>query len=218
MPSPASSPASSELDVAAELQRLGSATVGESGARVMRPRLRAVWPGARLAAPVFPVECVPGDNLAIHVAAARAPAGAALVVSVGGAEEFGYWGEVLTTAAQARQLAGLVIDGGVRDVAALEELAFPVFATMVALQGTTKGGPGSVGGPVDVGGVTVAPGDWAVADRDGVAIVPAGALDEVRGAAVARAAKETALFEELRRGHTTIELLGIDPSTVRIGH
>src|SRR5580693_328886 len=121
-----------------ELLRLGSATLGESGALTLPPRLRPVWPGAALAAPVFPVHCAPGDNLAIHVGVARAPVGSALVVDVGEVAERGYWGEVLTTGAQARGLAGLVIDGGVRDVAALEAHHYPVFSTTVALRGAAK--------------------------------------------------------------------------------
>jgi hypothetical protein len=96
---------------AAELLELGAATLGESGGHAMRARIRAAWPGARLAAPAFPVHCTPGDNLAIHVAVAEAPAGSALVVDVGDVPELGYWGEVLTTGAESRGLAGLVIDG-----------------------------------------------------------------------------------------------------------
>lgn len=112
----------------AALGELGAATLGESGALPMPGRIRPVWPGASVAAPAFPVTCTPGDNLAVHVAVAAAPAGAVLVVDVGDVPDRGYWGEVLTTAAQARGLAGLVIDGCVRDVAALERLAFPVFS------------------------------------------------------------------------------------------
>ena len=91
----------------------------------MRARIKAAWPGARVAAPAFPVRCTPGDNLAVHVAVAEAPAGRVLVVDVGIEHELGYWGEVLTTGAQARGIAGLVIDGGVRDVDALERLTVP---------------------------------------------------------------------------------------------
>src|SRR5665647_2093506 len=94
----------------AELLELGAATLGESGGHAMRARVHAAWPGARLAAPAFPVRCTPGDNLAIHVAVARAAAGDALVVDVGDVPGRGYFGEVLTTAAQARGIVGLVID------------------------------------------------------------------------------------------------------------
>ena len=164
----------SAADVSAALIVLGAATVGEAGATPMRPRIRPAWPGARLAAPAFPVRCSPGDNLAIHVAVAEAPAGSALVVDVGGEVEFGYWGEVLTTAALTRHLAGLVIDGDVRDVAALESHHFPVFSTGIALRGATKHRPGAVGAPVVVGEVTVDAGDWVVGDGDGVAVIARG--------------------------------------------
>jgi 4-hydroxy-4-methyl-2-oxoglutarate aldolase len=183
----------------------------------MRPRVRAIWRGARLVAPAFPVQCSPGDNLPLHVAVARAPEGSALAVDVGGEEEFGYWGEVLTTAAEARGVRGLVIDGGVRDTAALEAHGFPVFATTTALPGATKRRPGAVGAPADVGGVRVAPGDWLVGDADGVVVVAHAALDDVIAAGRARDDKERRLFEDLRRGRTTLELLDLDPSAVEGG-
>lgn len=206
---------SDPLAIAAALGALGAATIGESGARRMRPRIRAVWPGARLAAPAFPVRCTPGDNLAIHVAVATAPPGSALAVDVGDEDEFGYWGEVLTTGAQARGIAGLVIDGGVRDTEALAAHGFPVFSSTVALRGAAKEAPGTVGGAVTVGDVAVGLGDWLVGDGDGVAVVPAERLAEVVLAGRGREAKERAMFAALRAGSTTIELLGLDPSPVR---
>lgn len=205
--------AASDLRVT-ELLELGAATIGESGGRPMRPRMRAIWRGARLAAPAFPVRCTPGDNLAIHAAVARAPRGSALAVDVGSEDEFGYWGEVLTTAAQSRGIAGLVIDGGVRDTGALEAHGFAVFATTVALRGASKNRPGELGVAVEVGGVSVAAGDWLVGDGDGVAVVSAAAIEDVLSAGRARAEKEEAIFEALRQGRTTLELLGIDPSPV----
>jgi 4-hydroxy-4-methyl-2-oxoglutarate aldolase len=201
-------------DTAAALLGLGSATLGESGARTMHPRIRPIWPGAALAAPAIPVGCTPGDNLAIHAAVAAATSGHALVVDVGQIAERGYWGEVLTTGAQARGVVGLVIDGGVRDVSALEAHRFPVFASMTALPGATKEHPGSVGLPIQVGGVSVAPGDWVVGDADGVVIVPGDSLDHVLEAGRARAEKEAGFFEALRGGATTVELLGLDVSIV----
>src|SRR6195256_3227044 len=140
-------------DYAAAFADLGAATLGESGARPMAPRLRPVWRGARVSAPAFPVNCSTADNLASHGAGAEAPAGSVLVVNVGHEPARGYWGEVLTTGAEARGLRGLVIDGGVRDVDALEKHAFPVFSTMIALRGATKNRPGSVGEAGTVGDV-----------------------------------------------------------------
>lgn len=196
------------------LLELGAATLGESGGQAMRARVRPAWVGAQLAAPAYPVRCTPGDNLAVHVGVTQAPTGSVLVVDVGDERELGYWGEVLTTAAEARGLAGLVIDGCVRDTAALAAHAFPVFSTGVALPGATKNRVGAVGVPTVVGGVEVSAGDWIVADSDGVTVVPGDALDTVLAAARARAEKETRFFAELRGGKTTVELLDLDPSPI----
>ncbi len=201
-------------DSAEVLVALGAATVGEAGGVAMAPRIRPVWPGARLAAPAFTVRCTPGDNLAVHVGVTRAPSGSALVVEVGIERELGYWGEVLTTAAEARGLAGLVIDGCVRDSEALAAHGFPVFSTGIALTGASKTLPGVVGGGVEVGDATVQAGDWVVGDADGVTVVPTGELDAVLRAAKDRTERESALFEALRAGRTTIELLGLDESPV----
>ena len=204
-------------DLAGDLARLGSATVGESGGQAADRRLRPAWPGAALAAPAYPVGCTPGDNLAVHVAVTKAPPGSVLVVDVGQVADRGYWGEVLTTAAEAAGLAGLILDGGVRDVAALEAHGFPVFSATIALTGATKDKPGTVGVPVRVGGVRVAAGDWVVADVDGVAFVRRDAVDEVLAAGRAREEKEAGFFESLRSGSTTVELLGLDAALVREG-
>jgi 4-hydroxy-4-methyl-2-oxoglutarate aldolase len=168
-----------------------------------------------IAAPAYPVGCTPGDNLAVHVAVTKAPRGSVLVVDVGQVADRGYWGEVLTTAAEAAGLAGLVLDGGVRDVGALEAHGFPVFSSTIALTGASKDRPGTVGAPVRVGGVEVSAGDWAVADVDGVTFVPAATLNDVLEAGRAREQKEVGFFEELRSGSTTVELLGLDASLVR---
>jgi 4-hydroxy-4-methyl-2-oxoglutarate aldolase len=203
-------------DLAVVLGRFGSATLGESGARTLPPRVRPIWPGAALAAPALPVSCTPADNLAIHVAVARAPAGSALVVDVGNVPDRGYFGEVLTTAAQARGIAGLVIDGGVRDVAALRGLGFPVFASMVALPGASKVAAGTVGQTIDVAGVRVGLGDWVVGDVDGVVIVAGDRIEEIVAAAEGRTHKELEYFASLRSGATTVELLDLDGSVVEV--
>ena len=202
------------MDTAALLE-LGAATLGESGGIPVAPRVKAAWSGARLAGPAITARCAPGDNLAVHVAVARAEPGRVLVVDASAVPERGYWGEVLTTAAEAAGVAGLVIDGGVRDVDALQAHGFPVFSALVALRGATKTGPGAVGGPVRVGGVEVRSGDWVVADADGVVVIAAARVAEVLEAGRARAAKEQRMFEELRAGRTTVELLALDPSAVQ---
>ena len=204
--------------VVRELGELGSACVGDGGGTALGSSLSPAWVGARVAAVAFTLRCAPGDNLALHVATAEAPAGSVLVADATADPEFGYWGEVLTSAAMARGLVGLVIDGGVRDVDPIEGLGFPVFAERVCQRGATKVGPGAVGGPVMVGGVEVRTGDVVVGDRDGVTVVPAHAVQPVLERARAKAAGEPGLIDRLQAGSTTIELLGLDTSNVeRVG-
>jgi 4-hydroxy-4-methyl-2-oxoglutarate aldolase len=201
-------------DRAPQLLALGSATIGESGGMPMHPRIKAAWQGAMLAGPAFVVVCGHADNLAIHVGLLSAAPGAVLVVDAHDPAECGYWGEVLTTAAQTAGIAGLVIDGGVRDVAALEAHQFPVFSSTIALKGTSKVSGGSIGGSARVGEVEVVPGDWVVGDADGVTVVPCDGVDAALAAGKERADKERALFAQLRGGATTVDLLGLDPGGV----
>lgn len=182
----------------------------------MAPRLRPVWAGATVCGPACPVRCWPGDNLAVHVAVTVAPEGSVLCVDVGDVHELGYWGEVLTTAAEARGIVGLVIDGGVRDVDALRAHGFGVFSSGIALPGASKNRPGVIGGPATVGGVPVEHGDWVVGDVDGVVVVPGAEVDAVLAAGRTRAEGEATMFEALRTGSTTVDLLGLDPSVIEI--
>jgi 4-hydroxy-4-methyl-2-oxoglutarate aldolase len=200
-------------DLAATLLMLGTATLGESGGKPMHPRIRAAWPGASTAGPSYSVRCAPADNLAIHAAVMEAPPGSVLVVATD-LPERGYWGEVLTTGAEARGIRGLVIDGGVRDVAALEAHRFPVFSGVIALQGAVKLNGGEIGGVVRVGDVDVGTGDWVVADGDGVTVIARDELPSTIERGRARADKERVMFARLREGATTVELLGLDTSSV----
>jgi 4-hydroxy-4-methyl-2-oxoglutarate aldolase len=203
-----------DRELAERLTGLGSATLGESGGLPLPNTLSPVWLGATVAAPAYPVSCAAGDNLAIHAAVAAAPAGRALVVGVPGDRDHGFWGEVLTVAAQARGLAGLVIEACVRDVDALAARRFAVFATGVALPGASKSGPGAIGRPIVIGGVEVHDGDWVVADADGVVVLPADRCHEILAAGDQRARREATMFEQLADGRTTVELLDLDVSTI----
>jgi 4-hydroxy-4-methyl-2-oxoglutarate aldolase len=196
------------------LLSFGSATLGESGATPLNPRIRPIWQGAAVAAPAFTVACAPGDNLAMHAAVTRAPRGSVLAVSVGDDTARGYWGEVLTTAAITAGIAGLVIDGTVRDISALERHRFPVFARGVGLRGATKTGPGATGGQIVLGDTIIGSGDWIVADADGIVVVARASLESCRATAAERAKKEDGFFEMLRAGSTTVELLSLDVGSI----
>lgn len=198
------------LDIHRRALALGTSTLYEASGLpcAIDPAVRPVWTGAAVAGPAYPVHCSPGDNLAIHLAVERAPRGSVLVVSADGFVA-GYWGEVLTVAAQAAGIAGLVIDGGVRDVAALARRAFPLFSRGISVRGTVKASAPSVGGAIRITGVDVAPGDLVVADDDGVVVLPAAEVRRVLSAGEARAAKEAGFMQRRAEGATTVDLLGL---------
>ncbi|SCK27644.1 4-hydroxy-4-methyl-2-oxoglutarate aldolase [Vogesella sp. LIG4] len=196
--------------LAARCRQLGSATLYEACGQpcAVDPQIRSIWPGAFIAAPAYPLQCSPGDNLAIHIALERAPRGSVLVVDAAGFIA-GYWGEVLTVAAEAAGLAGLVINGGVRDIAAIAKRRFPVFARGVSVRGTVKASAPAVGQPLIFGGAPVAAGDLLVADDDGVVIIPAVDAARTLQAGEARADKESMMMSQLTQGATTLELMGL---------
>jgi len=161
--------------------------------------------------PAVTVVCPPGDNLRLHQALYIAHPGDVLVVDVSGAYEHGYWGEILTVAAQAAGLGGLVIDGGVRDRDRLIELRFPVFARRVCIRGTTKTATtdGTINHPIRIGGVDIQPGDLVVGDSDGVVAVGRHSVDRVIAASLEREANENLQMEALRTGGRTLDLFGL---------
>ncbi|MBX5467218.1 MAG: RraA family protein [Firmicutes bacterium] len=186
--------------------QLGTATVYEASKLpcALDPAIRAISE-VPVAGPAFTVTCSVGDNLALHHALAEAPPGSVLVVQAG-QYLAGYWGEVMTVAAQARGIAGLVIDGGLRDVAALRARRFPAFARGVAVFRTVKYDAGVRGEPVVVGGVLVHTGDWVVADLDGVVVLPEAVRDAVFAQAWERARRESEYFRRLEAGETTLDI------------
>lgn len=191
-------------------RRAGAATVHEAYARKgdLAPRLRAMTGGLSVAGVAFPVMCERGDNLAIHRAIAEAGTNDVLVVC-GHGEKVGYLGDILAEAALLRGVAGAVIDGGCRDVSDLRRLSFPVWAQGLAIRGATKTQPGSLSGPVWVGGVPAMRGDLVVADDDGACIVPAAEVDKVLEGTQARLAQEETIRAKLREGQLTLDLLNL---------
>lgn len=189
---------------------LTSATAHEAAGRIgaLPSAIKPLDPAMRLEAPAFPVRAVPGDNLWLHRAVYAAAPGEVLVVDTGDGFEYGYWGEVLAEAAITRGLAGLVIHGGVRDAARLIELGWPVFAERVCIRGTGKDpeGDGELGEPVVIGQQTVHLGDLIVADADGVVVIPARRIDEVRALSAERDAVEAGYIDRIRGGESTVEI------------
>jgi 4-hydroxy-4-methyl-2-oxoglutarate aldolase len=144
----------------------------------------------------------------IHVAVARAERGDVLVVQTQD-EHYGVWGEVLTVAALAKGIAGLVLDGSVRDLASIQRHGFPVFARGVALRGTAKSSIGTVGEVISCGGQPVRFGDFIVADESGIVVISTSDAETILVRAEERIRKEVNIMRELQSGRTTIELLGL---------
>ncbi|MCL2652637.1 MAG: dimethylmenaquinone methyltransferase [Propionibacteriaceae bacterium] len=199
--------------MAKNLPDLASATVHEAAGRIgaLPSTIKPLDPGMHLCATAFPVRMPPGDNLWIHRAVYAAQPGDVLVVDVQGGFEHGYWGEILTVAAIARGLAGLVIAGGVRDSQQLIGLGWPVFSERVCITGTVKDphGDGSLGEPITIGGITITRGDLVVGDADGVVVIPAGRIDEVVDASLRRETAEAAYMERLRAGESTLAIYNL---------
>jgi len=190
---------------------LGTSTLYEASSiknSALDFNIRSVWEGAAVAGPAYPVACAPGDNLAIQLALEKAYAGSILVVTT---DQFiaGYWGEVLTVAAQAVGIKGLVIDGGVRDIAALRRHQFPVFSRGISVRGTHKDTLISIGQPIQIMGTSVQAGDLVVADDDGVVILPHHCALDVIQKGKTREAKEAVMMRQLTEGKTTVELMGL---------
>ncbi|MEA2211902.1 MAG: 4-hydroxy-4-methyl-2-oxoglutarate aldolase [Solirubrobacteraceae bacterium] len=195
------------------LAGLSSATVHEAyGMRGALPSaVKPVDPDFYLCGPVFTIDCPPADNLWLHRAIYAAAPGDVLVADMRGHTEAGYWGEVLSQAAIARGIAGLVMTGGVRDTREISTLRFPVFAANVCIRGTVKDprGDGRLGGSMRIGDVDVHPGDTVVGDADGAVVVGAHHVDSVAQAGRARVASEREMLKRLRRGESTIDILGL---------
>ncbi|HIY85369.1 MAG TPA: 4-carboxy-4-hydroxy-2-oxoadipate aldolase/oxaloacetate decarboxylase [Candidatus Yaniella excrementavium] len=197
-------------DVAA-LSQYGSATIHEAMGRVglMQPYLRPAYQGAKLCGPAVTALLQPGDNWMMHVAAEQLTDGDVVVAACTTASDAGFFGDLLATSFRARGGAGLVIDGGVRDVADLEQMHFPVFAKAIHARGTVKETLGSVNIPVVCAGEVVNPGDVVVADADGVVVVPREQVAEVAEAAQAREAKEVGVRGRLAAGELGLDVYGM---------
>jgi 4-hydroxy-4-methyl-2-oxoglutarate aldolase len=206
-------------DPLAALRELGSATVYEAQGAfgALDSGIKPLDPRSRLAAPAFTVDMRPADNLMLHYALLKARPGDVLVVDVKAFVEAGPWGDVLTAMAQKIGVAGLVINGAVRDSQAIVDAGFPVWCRGLSIKGTAKNQPGRINVPVAIDGVVIHPGDIVVADRDGIAIVPAGRVDSVLAAAIDREQNESRLRDAIARGATTAELLNLTSTLHRLG-
>lgn len=192
---------------AAQLQPAILADVaGRRGA--MHGRIQALRPRMKLAGPAFTVEVRPGDNLMIHAAIAMAKPGDVLVIDGKGDQTAALMGTIMMTACQKLGLAGVVMDGACRDSLEIDEMDYPVFSVGTNPNGPTKNVGGRIGHPVTVGGVTVRPGDFVIADGDGVVVVEREKIESLLPLAEKKVRDEAARIAAIKEGDTAAKWLG----------
>jgi 4-hydroxy-4-methyl-2-oxoglutarate aldolase len=208
-----------EPELINKLGKFGVATVHEAQGRsgLMLPYMRPIYTSARIASSAVTVFCRPGDNMMIHAAIEVCKPGDVLVVTVQSESTDGMFGDLLATSCQANGITGLIIDAGVRDVADLTAMDFPVFSKVISAQGTVKETLGSVNIDVVCGGALVRPGDIIVADLDGVVVVPRQHGADVVAACESRVAKETVIRGLYRAGKLGVDMNGLREKLKSLG-
>ena len=200
------------METITRYEKLSVATVHEAQGRVglLNPEIRPVKAGLKLVGRAVTVFATPGDNVMIHVAMEQCEPGDVMVVGVNSRSDCGYFGDLLATLMQARGIAGLVIDSGVRDLADLRQMNIPVFSRCISAQGTVKETLGDVNVPIVCGGQVINPSDLIIGDDDGVVVVRRHELDSVAQNSEAREDKESAIRAKYRGG-----TLGLDMNNMR---
>ena len=208
-----------DAEVIKTLGEQGVATVHEAQGRtgLLKPYMRPIYEAARLAGAAVTVSCQPGDNMMIHAAIEVCRPGDALVVVTTSESTDGMFGELLATSCQAHGIVGLVIDAGVRDVADLTAINFPVWSKAISAQGTVKATPGSVNIDVVCASAIVRPGDVIIGDQDGVVVVKREAAAEVAQLGARRIETEQRSRQRLRAGELGVDFYGLRAKLKELG-
>ena len=201
------------------LGEFGVATVHEAQGRIglMRPYMRPIYSSARAAGSAITVLCHPGDNLMIHAAMELVQSGDVMVVTTTSESTDGMFGDLLAASCMAHGVAGLIIEAGVRDVADITEMGFPVWSRAIHSQGTVKNTAGSVNIPIICAGAQINPGDVIIADADGVVVVERKDADAVANLSKERIAKEAKSREHLRKGELGLDFYGLRAKLTELG-
>ncbi|MBN1152594.1 MAG: 4-carboxy-4-hydroxy-2-oxoadipate aldolase/oxaloacetate decarboxylase [Dehalococcoidia bacterium] len=195
-------------DIVEAYKNLTSATVYEASGRrgALSSRLKPIDTGMKLCGPAVTVKLRPGDNLMLHKAIYVAHTGDIIVADAEGFVEAGAWGEIMTVAAMARGLGGLVFNGAIRDTREIVALGFPSFCAGVSIKGTDKASIGLINHPLILDNVVIQPGDLVLGDADGVVIVSRKDAGEVLRRSREREQTESRAMERLRAGESTLDM------------
>ncbi|MDG1996975.1 MAG: RraA family protein [Emcibacteraceae bacterium] len=191
-----------------KLGEFGTATIHEAAGQIgaLPGNIKPISQHMKICGTVYSLHCLGRSNINLHEAIYQAQEGDVLVGSLESFPQAGYWGDILTCAAQQKGLNGLVLDGCVRDADDIDTLNFPVFAQGLNILGTGKKRGGSVGEMITIGDIDINAGDVIVGDRDGVVIIAAARLEEVIDASIAREEKEDEVRRRLKAGESSLEI------------
>lgn len=206
-------------DLVESMRALPTATISESyGSKgALFNYIKPIRTSMKLCGSVIPVKARPGDNLLVHKAIYVAQPGDVLLIDTESFIEGGFWGGIMSEAAQQRGIEGLVTDGAVRDTEEIAEMGFPVFCQAVSIKGTTKTSLGTINHPIHFGGIKIRPGDLIVGDADGVVVIARDDVSEVFEKAKEREEKEKRICAQIKEGKTTLELYGFSEILEREG-
>ncbi|MCH6236381.1 4-carboxy-4-hydroxy-2-oxoadipate aldolase/oxaloacetate decarboxylase [Aquiflexum sp. TKW24L] len=195
-----------------ELCKFSSATIHEAMGRNgnLPSGIKPIHSKMKVYGRAYTVMTMPRDNVLLHRAYAYAKPGDVIVASCCGFYEAGYWGDLMSLGAKTKGIAGLVIDGCVRDADDIEAMGFPVFSRGLCIRGTSNHGDGTLNEPIIIGDCMIHPGDIIIGDRDGVVVVPQDRMDEAIEKSRAREEKEEKVRKQLREGKTSIQIYGWD--------
>lgn len=201
-----------------KFSKISTPTVSDAMGRhfCMDSSIKPIYKNAKVVGPAFTVKTYPSDNLMCHIALKMAMPGDVLVVDAGGYSNAGLWGELMSIAAKIKGLAGIVIDGGVRDCNEIEAMDFPVFAKGINARGGYKTNPGSLNCTIACGGIAVDAGDIIIADENGVVVIPRTSAEEVYERSIKKVEDEKQIKERLFKGEALFDLLDLEKAVTKL--